>query len=117
MPFISSKGRNDKELSRRTIILILGGFIAAFLFAIFFQNNRDEKLKHSKITKAKIVKVYTPHGASISFNLKDEIIHTELLHGDYSMLKAGDTILIKYAIQDPELVELFDKRLRGNVTN
>ncbi|MNJ86055.1 hypothetical protein D3C87_35380 [compost metagenome] len=109
MPYISEEGRNDKGFSKRTTLLILIGLIIVFTVAILLQNSRDNKLENSKTTKAVLIKIKTPHGASIRFRLGKKNIVTELLHGDYSMLTVGDTILIKYAIEDPELVELVDK--------
>jgi hypothetical protein len=108
MPYISEEGRNDKMLSKKMTIFILIGLAIIFTIAALLQNNRDNKLENSKKSKATLISIKSPHGASIRFMANGKFVVAKLLHGDYSMYNIGDTILIKYAVEDPELVEVID---------
>lgn len=111
MPYISKNAPKYKLNSNKKTIFILILFLLAFLLAIYFQFERERKIKNAKQTTAIVdwVSQTNRGGAKLHFYLRNEKINTNVWGGDFSFLKKGDTILIKYSVEDPELIELVDK--------
>lgn len=111
MPYISKNAPKYKLGSMKTIIFVLIFFGLAFIGAIYFQLKREEKLENTQDSIAIIINKgkTTRGGATVYFEVNSERFESKIWGGDYSFLNIGDTILIKYAVEDPELVQVIDK--------
>ncbi len=93
-------------------ILILAGFALCFVIGFFFQVKREKKLENTKETEAIIVDrdkhLTKAFGAKVRFIINGKVYSTEV-HCDCRSLEIGDTVLIKYAVEDPELSLMVDK--------
>lgn len=94
------------------MILILIAFVIIFGISLYFQNERERKLKNTRQTKA-IITYRSKHlpksgGANITYSVNGKIFNTGIIC-DCRDLNLNDTVLIKYAVEDPELVKLVDK--------
>lgn len=111
MPYISKNAPKYKLGSKKKIIAVLVLFGLAFIGAIYFQLKREEKLKRTQdsiaiiMNKGKTVR----GGVTVYFEVNSKKIEAKIWGGDYDFLNIGDTILIKYAVEDPELVQVVDK--------
>lgn len=111
MPYMSRNAPKYKLGSMKQIIIVLSLFGLAFIGAIYFQLRRENKLKNSVETIA-IIRTKSNAlngGAKIYFFANKKRIEVHLLSGTYKDYSIGDTILIKYAVEDPELVQVVDK--------
>jgi hypothetical protein len=99
-------------MSTRKLVIVLIIFATALIIGFVFQVDRERKLKNSKTTIARVEKVdeylYRKMGAKISFTLNGKSIVTDI-GCDCRDLKIGDSVLIKYAIENPKLAVLKDK--------
>lgn len=111
MPYISKDVQKFKLNSMRTTVVFLVVLGTLLGLGVYFQLRRDKKLEHSKQTVAVITwcgKAING-GAKISFYLNGNRINASILNGNYRDYSIGDSILIKYVVEDPELVEVVDK--------
>ncbi len=111
MPYISRKAPKYELGSKKKIIIVLILFVLAFIGAIYFQFKREEQLKRTQNSTAIIIKKgrTVRGGATVYFEVNSKRLEAKIWGGDYDFLNIGDTILIKYAIEDPTLVEVIDK--------
>jgi hypothetical protein len=111
MPYISRDAPKYELGSKKRIIIILTLFVLAFILALIFQITREKKLRNSVETIAIIQSKNDAinGGAKIYFFINKKKIEVRLLSGTYKNHLIGDSILIKYAIEDPTLVQVVDK--------
>lgn len=111
MVYLSKSKKIELFKSKKSVILFLLGLILVFILAFYFQLRREEKLKNSKEVKAIIVSRSEAinGGALIRFKANSKLVKVQLKSGSYKFAKPGDTILIRYAIEDPELVKVVDR--------
>ncbi len=119
MPYSNRDVSKDKIPSRRTIILVFVCLTIMLAMAYYFQIERERKLKNTTQAKAiiKSVRLTTRGGATVNFNVMGKKIEAHFSGGDFKFLEQGDTILIKYANEDPKLVEVVDKYYMVNNKN
>ncbi len=97
-------------------IIISISFIILFAISMYVadinEKDRRQKLQNSIITKAVLTYVdkYTTkgYGAYVTFEVKGEKIE-EAVNCDCRKLNIGDTVLIRYTVDDPTIVRMVDK--------
>lgn len=111
MPYSNRDVSQDKLPSTKKIVVIAVCFGILFTLAYYSQLERERKLKNTRQVKAiiKSVRKTTRGGATVFFNVKDRKLEAIFHGGDFKFLSPGDTILIKYAIEEPELIDVVDK--------
>lgn len=112
MPYIRKNDPNKYKLpSKKAIIVVVIAFSLAFISSIYFHLKRELKLKNTKEIIAIISDKgnTTRGGAWVYFEIKSQRIEAKIWGGDFDFLNIQDTILIKYAIEDPKLVQVVDK--------
>ena len=108
MPYQSFVGRSKNGNFPSVKSIIIGGIVtlAMFLLAFYFQLQREEKLARGILTKAVIIEK-TVHGIRVELEHKN-IKYNSFIRCDSDELRIKDSVLIKYASEDPELVLLVD---------
>jgi len=111
MPYSNRDFSKDKLPSKKKILVVLFLFVVAFVLAFYFQLERERKLENTKEAIAIVVSVgkTTTGGASVKYTIGKRKISTTISAGDFKFLHSGDSILIKYSLEDPELIEVVDK--------
>jgi hypothetical protein len=100
-------------LSTKKLIITLSIFAIALIVGFIFQIDRENKLKNNQIAKAIVIKKDNNHvmgyGVHVRFKVRDEEHVSKTPECDCSMLDIGDTILIKYSIENPKIFKVVDK--------
>lgn len=111
MPYISRTVDKRKIPPTKVVIPIICVIFAMIFLGIYFDGRREKKLKNSVETTAVILKASSAlnGGAKIEYLVNGKKIDLQLVSGSFGHLKTGDSILIKYAKEDPELVAVVDK--------
>ena len=91
----------------KRIVLGVNFFIVVILISIYFNSIRDEKLEKRKEALAIILKVdnanYSGHGALVKYVVDKKAFQNSVLC-ECAEFNAGDTIMIEYSIEDPNLI-------------
>lgn len=91
------------------LLLIIALFSFLFSISYCYQSNREKKLEIYKYSKAIIVQVdkanYSGRGALVKYNVGSKK-YTNTILCDCSKLKKGDSIEIKYSIENPNIITL-----------
>lgn len=107
-------------MSTKKHIIILSGFILCLLLGLYFQIRRENKLKDTREVTAIIAfrdKYHTKGwDAVVNYEVKD-MQYESGLNCDCRDLEIGDTVLIKYSIDDPEVVVMVDKHYMQKYKN
>ena len=100
-------------MSTRKLVIVLIIFATALIIGFVFQVDREKKLKNTKITKAVVIDRDKHHimgfGVNVKFKVGNKEYFSKTPECDCKMLDIGDTILIKYAIEDPKIIKIQDK--------
>jgi hypothetical protein len=66
----------------------------------------------TKIIEVVLVKTHRVYNTGytlwFSYKVNDEVINNKWSGGGYTFLEQGDTILIKYSVEDPTVIEVVD---------
>ena len=107
-------GRMKKNRRNTTVMVVLFCFLGLFMIFHYVREMRDERaLEHSRDTTAIITKIKVGGGkspASGHFSYRvgsKEYVFSE--SGRFQFAKIGDTVLIKYAIEDHSVARVKDK--------
>jgi hypothetical protein len=99
-------------MNNKKHIIILSGFVLCLMLGLYFQNRRENKLKESIETYGIVTyrnKYLTKgFGANVKYSVKG-IEYDRGIRCDCRDLDIGDTILIKYSVEDPKTVALVGK--------
>jgi hypothetical protein len=87
-------------------------FFVVLAVSFYFSDKKADKLKNSNTTKAILIYIdeYITRGsgAKIEFQINNKKITTDI-NCDCRKLNIGDTVLIRYAVDDPTIVRMVDK--------
>jgi hypothetical protein len=106
-----SRSKNHKLPSRKAIII--GGivFLLMMLIAFYLQTLRERKLEQGITTKVLIVDKNEYLGAAggikVQFIYKGKQ-HISFVKCDSRNMQIGDSVIVKFAIDDPEIIKLID---------
>lgn len=105
----------SKKLKIRVFLSAL--FILVLAVSFYFSDKSADKLDNSITTKAVITYVdefiTRGYGAKIEFEVNNKKINSGV-DCDCRKLNIGDTVLIRYAVDDPSIVRMVDKYYEVN---
>ncbi len=101
--------------TKKGMIIVIIIILFMFVLGLYFQFERDGKMKNSKVTFGIIIErndfIGAGAGAIVKFNSKNKS-YESFIKCDCRELNNGDTVRIKYSIDDPSLVQLISKNFR-----
>lgn len=108
MTYFNPKENKELFRSKRSTVIFLSLLAVAFILAFWFQGRRDEKLEHTIETTGILVKKFrTSHsGGVLKYHVGDKTYETTIWGANFDENSVGDTIMIKYAVDDPELLRI-----------
>jgi len=93
---------------------IIAFFLLIFLFKWFLESRENRLLENYVVTKAVVLEIHKPetiHGSYsglFKYRIRNKTYQFKEI-GDFTMLRIGDTIEIKYAFEDYSVAKVFDK--------
>lgn len=112
--FPGKKSIVTKKTINRLGYAFLGAFLIFFLIQWYLENRENRLLKKYYKTLAIVLEVHKPevihgsHTGTFQYKVEGKVyVFTQI--GDYTLLKLGDTVEIKYATEDPSVAKVSDK--------
>lgn len=100
--------------STKILILVILLYLPIPITQWIFELNETEKLKHTITCVSVLRNVHFNDAVGGSaygifeYKVKGKFFRTEEI-GDFSFLQIGDSVLIKYAVNDPSVARVLDK--------
>ena len=103
-----------KRNKNRLGYAILGTFLIFFLINLYLEERENKMLTEYYKTTAIVIEIHKPevihdaYSGTFQYKIKSKTYKFTQV-GNYTLLKLGDTVEIKYATKDPSVVKVIDK--------